>query len=187
MTLASPAHALSLLRDPDIEHALKQLAAPVLKSAGINPSRFSILLIGDRRLNAFVVDRDNVFFNFGLLLKMDSLQMIQGAIAHEAGHIANGHLVRRPVNLHNARTAAMRRSCVFWPWPMQIQAITAWPRWSRPSGMRWSGGWKMRRFTPRAPRACCQTDRVVGNGHRMCFLRLKPPNDNVLEIEVERT
>ncbi|MCZ4351396.1 M48 family metalloprotease [Roseovarius aestuarii] len=106
VVLVTQARAVTLLRDPDIEHALKQLAAPVLKSAGLNASRVSILMIDDRNLNAFVVDRDNIFIHSGLLLKMTSPQMIQGVLAHEAAHIANGHLVRRPVNLRNARTAA---------------------------------------------------------------------------------
>lgn len=104
--LAQPARAISLLRDPDIEHALKQLASPVLKAAGLNPNRMSVLLIDDRSLNAFVVDRDNLFIHSGLLLKMQTPPMIQAVMAHEAAHIANGHLVRRPINLRNARTAA---------------------------------------------------------------------------------
>ena len=106
LLLASPARALSLLRDPDIDHASKRLAAPLLKSAGHSLSRVSILLIDDSTLNAFVVDRDNIFVNSGPILKMDSPQMIQGVIGHEAAHIANGRLVRRPINLRNARTVA---------------------------------------------------------------------------------
>lgn len=105
-TLGAPARALTLLRDPDIEHALGRLAAPVLKAAGLNPAQMSILVIDDRNLNAFVVDRDNIFIHSGLLLKMNSPQMLQAVLAHEAAHIANGHLVRRPINVRNARTAA---------------------------------------------------------------------------------
>lgn len=104
--LAAPARALTLLRDPDIEYALNRLAAPVLTAAGLSPSRMSILVIDDRDLNAFVVDRDTIFIHSGLILKMDSPQMLQSVIAHEAAHIANGHLVRRPINMRNARTAA---------------------------------------------------------------------------------
>ncbi len=105
-TLATPARALTLLRDPDIEHALKQLAEPVLKAAGLSPTRTDILVIDDGSLNAFVVDRDHIFIHSGLLLKMQTPAMLQAVIAHEAAHIANGHLMRRPVNMRNARTAA---------------------------------------------------------------------------------
>ncbi|HEY9039340.1 MAG TPA: M48 family metalloprotease [Roseovarius sp.] len=105
-SLAQPARALSLLRDPDIEYALLQLAQPILQQAGLNANRMNVLVIDDRTLNAFVVDRDTIFIHSGLLLKMETPQMLQSVIAHEAAHIANGHLVRRPQNMRNARTAA---------------------------------------------------------------------------------
>jgi len=105
-TLAPPARALSLLRDPDIEYALKQLAMPVLKAAGLSPSRITILIIDDRSLNAFVADQNHIFIHSGLLLKMKSAAMLQSVLAHEMGHITNGHLLRRPIAARNARTAA---------------------------------------------------------------------------------
>lgn len=104
--LAAPARAISLLRDPDIEHALDRLARPILEAAGLGATRTEIVLVDDRSLNAFVVDRGTIFIHSGLLLKMESAAMLQAVIAHEAAHIANGHLTRRPVNLRNARTAA---------------------------------------------------------------------------------
>lgn len=106
LTAGSPARAISLLRDPDIEYALKQVAAPVLKAAGLSVSGTDILVINDRSLNAFVVDRTAIFIHSGLLLKMKDAAMLQSVIAHEAAHITNGHLVRRPIALRNARTAA---------------------------------------------------------------------------------
>lgn len=102
----TPVRAVTLLRDPDIEHGLKRLAAPVLKAAGLSPTGIDILIVDDRSLNAFVVDSNHIFINSGLMLKMQTAPMLQSVIAHEAAHIANGHLVRRPVNLRNARTAA---------------------------------------------------------------------------------
>ncbi len=105
-TLGTPVRALTLLRDPDIEYALKQLAIPVLKAAGLSPARVDILVIDDRNLNAFVVDSKNIFIHSGLILKMKNAAMLQSVIAHEAAHIANGHLVRRPVAARNAGTAA---------------------------------------------------------------------------------
>lgn len=104
--VAAPARAASLLRDPDIEYAIDRLARPVLKAAGLGSTRIDILLIDDRSLNAFVVDRGTIFIHSGLLLKMSRAAMLQAVIAHEAAHIANGHLARRPVNMRNARTAA---------------------------------------------------------------------------------
>ncbi|SEK98598.1 Putative Zn-dependent protease, contains TPR repeats [Roseovarius azorensis] len=103
---AAPARALTLLRDPDIEHALGELAAPILKAAGLSPARVGILVIDDAGMNAFVVDADTIFIHSGLILRMQTPAMLQSVIAHEAAHIANGHLMRRPINARNARTAA---------------------------------------------------------------------------------
>ncbi len=104
--LTGPARAISLLRDPDIEYALDRLAQPVLKAAGLGATRIDILVVDDRGLNAFVVDRNHIFIHSGLLLKMSRAAMLQAVIAHEAAHITNGHLTRRPINMRNARTAA---------------------------------------------------------------------------------
>ena len=106
VTFTAPARALTLLRDPDIEYALKQLAEPVLKAAGLSPSRIKILIIDDSSMNAFVADQNHIFVHSGLLLKMKSAAMLQSVLAHEAGHITNGHLLRRPIAARNARTAA---------------------------------------------------------------------------------
>ncbi len=107
LTLAAPARAVTLLRDPDIEHALRNLAAPVLRAAGLSPERMNILIIDAPSLNAFVVDSDSIFVHSGLVLRMETPAMLQSVIAHEAAHIANGHLMRRPIHLRDARNAAM--------------------------------------------------------------------------------
>ena len=104
LMLALPAQAASLLRDADMEHALKQIAAPILRAAGLNPNRVKILVVNESTLNAFVVSNDAIFVHYGLINKMDNAAMLQGIIAHEAAHIANGHIARRLGNLANART-----------------------------------------------------------------------------------
>jgi predicted Zn-dependent protease len=106
LALAAPARAITLLRDPDIEHGLRQLAEPVLRAAGLSADRVDILVIDAPSLNAFVVDANSIFVHSGLILRMDNPAMLQSVIAHEAAHIANGHLMRRPVNQRNARNAA---------------------------------------------------------------------------------
>ncbi len=98
--------SVTLLRDADIEHALHQLARPVLSAAGLNPSRIRILVIDDGSLNAFIVDTRHIFIHSGLLMKLSSAEQVQAVIAHEAAHIANGHITRRLGNMRTARTAA---------------------------------------------------------------------------------
>jgi len=102
----APARAATLLRDADIEHALKQLGAPVLRAAGLGPNQVRILLIDDSSLNAFIVDTQHIFIHSGLLTKLDTAAQLQAVIAHEAAHIANGHISRRLGNMQTARTAA---------------------------------------------------------------------------------
>ncbi len=101
-----PVHAITLLRDADIEHGLKQLAAPILRAAGLSSNRVKILLVDDNTLNAFVVSQDAIFINSGLVLRLQSAGQLQGVIAHEAAHIVNGHLTRRLTNLQAARNRA---------------------------------------------------------------------------------
>jgi predicted Zn-dependent protease len=107
LVAGAPARAqVTLLRDADMEHALDALARPVLRAAGLSPSQLRILVIDDGSLNAFVADTSHVFIHSGLLLKLDSAAQLQAVIAHEAAHIANGHIARRMGNMRSARTAA---------------------------------------------------------------------------------
>ena len=96
--LASPARAITILRDPDIEHALNQLALPMINAAGLSPGRIKILIVQDSKLNAFVVDTRHVLIHSGLILKMETAAELQAVIAHELAHIANGHITRRISN-----------------------------------------------------------------------------------------
>lgn len=100
-----PAMAASLLRDPDIEYALNELSAPILRAAGLSPSQVRVLIVDDRTLNAFVVDGQAIFIHSGLLLKLETAGQLQSVIAHEAAHIANGHIARRLTNLRASQTA----------------------------------------------------------------------------------
>lgn len=105
MISALPAKAVSLLRDPDIEYSLQQVAKPILNVAGLGNS-IKILVVNDSSLNAFVLDNKHIFIHAGLLMRMDNADMLRAVIAHEAAHIANGHLARRHQNIGNARTVA---------------------------------------------------------------------------------
>ncbi len=102
---STAANAVSLLRDPDIEHALQRMAAPVLYAAGLG-GNIKILMVDDQRLNAFVIDHGHIFINSGMIMRMNTPEMLQSVIAHEAAHIANGHIARRMANLDSARTAS---------------------------------------------------------------------------------
>lgn len=104
---ALPAQAATILRDPDIEHGLYKLAAPVLRAAGLSPDRVKIRLIQDRSMNAFVTDGSAIYIHSGLINRLETPEQLQAVIAHEAAHIANGHITRRMVNARNAQSAAL--------------------------------------------------------------------------------
>ena len=104
---ATPLRAgVLLLRDADMEYALRQLAEPVLSAAGLSSSQVRILVIDDNTLNAFVVDARHIFIHSGLIMKLTTAEQLQAVIAHEAAHIANGHITRRLGNMRAARNAA---------------------------------------------------------------------------------
>jgi len=106
MTLVQPAAAVNLIRDADIEHSLSQLANPILRAAGLNPSNVRILVVNESGMNAFVINGRAIFIHSGLIQRLDSAAQLQSVIAHEAAHIANGHIQRRLTNLRGANSAA---------------------------------------------------------------------------------
>jgi predicted Zn-dependent protease len=104
--VAFPARAQTMLRDGDIENALRALAAPVLAAAGLSTSRTRIVVLQDRQMNAFVLDREHIFLHSGLILRLKTAEQLQSVIAHEAAHIAGGHLSRRLQNIRTAKNVA---------------------------------------------------------------------------------
>jgi len=103
---AHPLRAVTIIRDADIEHALRQLALPLIKTAGLSPS-IRVLVVRDSKLNAFVLDTKSVFIHSGLILKAKTAAELQAVIAHELAHIANGHITRRLANARRASSGAL--------------------------------------------------------------------------------
>ncbi|MEH6749440.1 MAG: M48 family metalloprotease [Paracoccaceae bacterium] len=104
LAMTLQAGAATLIRDADIEHALSELARPILQTAGLSPNSVKVLIIQDDTMNAFVLDNNHIFIHSGLLLRMKTAAMLQSVIAHEAAHIANGHIARRSQNMARANT-----------------------------------------------------------------------------------
>ncbi len=91
---AVQANAQSLLRDTEIEETLREFTDPILRAGGLTPSSVDIYLVNDPSLNAFVTRGQNIFLHSGLILRADTPNQLKGVIAHEAGHITGGHIVR---------------------------------------------------------------------------------------------
>ncbi|WP_255449591.1 M48 family metalloprotease [Shimia ponticola] len=106
VAMAPMAHAVGLLRDAGMERALQELARPILNAAGLSPSQVRILVVNSDTLNAFVVDQRAIFLHAGLIMRLKTPEQLQAVIAHEAAHIANGHIARRAANVRNASRSA---------------------------------------------------------------------------------
>ena len=96
-----------LIRDAETEGFMKLIAHPIFKAAGLNPSAVRVHLIAENSINAFVAGGQRIFINTGLLLQASGPGEVAGVIAHEAGHIAGGHLARMHRQLEKASTAAI--------------------------------------------------------------------------------
>ncbi|KQX17747.1 MULTISPECIES: M48 family metalloprotease [unclassified Sphingomonas] len=91
---AQPVMAQSILRDAETEAYLKEISAPIVVAAGLQPGNVDIILIGDKEINAFVAGGQAVYIHSGLIEAADNTNEIQGVIAHEIGHITGGHVIR---------------------------------------------------------------------------------------------
>ena len=91
---AAQASAQGLLRDTEIEETLREFSDPILVAGGLYPNSVDLYLVNDPELNAFVTRGQNIFLHTGLILQAETPNELKGVIAHEAGHIVGGHIVR---------------------------------------------------------------------------------------------
>lgn len=97
---------LAIVRDAETEALLTDYAKPIFRAAGIASGVVQIVLINDRRFNAFVADGTHMFINTGALIDAKTPNEVIGVLAHESGHIAGGHLVRMRDAAARAQTLA---------------------------------------------------------------------------------
>ena len=85
---------LPLIQDAEIETTIFNWLEPILIAASLNPRSIKIYYINDDSINAFVAGGQNIFINTGLIIKAKDHNAVLGVLAHEAGHIAGGHLIK---------------------------------------------------------------------------------------------
>ena len=88
------AAAQSILRDAETEALLRDISAPLIAAAGLDPRNVDIILINDPSINAFVAGGQAIYIHSGLINAANNVDEVQGVIAHELGHITGGHVVR---------------------------------------------------------------------------------------------
>lgn len=97
---------LPVVRDAEIESLVRDYATPLLRAAGLSPSRVQIVLVNDLNFNAFVAGR-RIFINTGTLLNSETPNETIGVLAHEIGHLAGGHQERLRDQIARAQTIAV--------------------------------------------------------------------------------
>jgi predicted Zn-dependent protease len=100
------------VRDAEIENIIRRYAMPIFNVAGLSADAVNIYLVRDDGLNAFVAGGQRLFINTGLLIRAKSPDQVIGVIAHEAGHIAGGHLSRIHDELRNAELKSILATVV---------------------------------------------------------------------------
>ncbi|MFM9939651.1 MAG: M48 family metalloprotease [Hyphomicrobiaceae bacterium] len=93
-TQAVQAQYISFIRDTEIEDLLSDYAKPIFRVAGLGGGRVQMRIVKHDSFNAFVLDGKNVFMHTGALAQSETPNQVIGIIAHEAGHIAGGHLAQ---------------------------------------------------------------------------------------------
>lgn len=99
--------AAGIIRDAETEALVRDYARPIFRAAGLSAQNIKIHLLSDLSFNAFVVDGRNMFMHAGTLMRADTPNQVIGVIAHETGHIRNGHLSRLRQLMASARSTAL--------------------------------------------------------------------------------
>lgn len=89
---APQARSPQLIRDAEIERAIRAYSTPIFSAIGVSGSDVRVHIVNNRRLNAFVAGGRHIFVNTGLLLQAEDAGMVIGVLAHETGHIVGQHL-----------------------------------------------------------------------------------------------
>ncbi|MEZ5840886.1 MAG: M48 family metalloprotease [Hyphomicrobiales bacterium] len=104
---ASAQRRVMPVRDAEIEALMRDYARPIFKAAGLGGGEIGVVLVDDKSFNAFVADSHRVFINVGAIQQTDTPNQLIGVIAHEAAHMAGGHLLRLREAVARARTMAV--------------------------------------------------------------------------------
>lgn len=99
LSVARPAAAAdddspSILRDTETELLFREVSAPLIRGAKLDPKNVEVVLLNSPTINAFVDRGQRVYIYSGLLVQAENVNQLQGVIAHELGHVAGGHSIR---------------------------------------------------------------------------------------------
>ena len=85
---------LVLLHDPLLEDYLLNLLYDLSVATGLSGYDFHLLVVDDKRINAFAVPGGIIGINSGLMIYADTLDQFVSVLAHELGHLKQKHFLR---------------------------------------------------------------------------------------------
>ena len=106
-TAEARAQGISLIRDTEIEALLNDYSQPIFRAAGLGTGRVKVRIVNSDSFNAFVMDGRNVFMHTGTLMQADTPNEVIGVLAHEAGHIAGGHMASLRARIAKDQTRSL--------------------------------------------------------------------------------
>lgn len=80
-----------LIRDAEIEQALKDFMGPLFQVAGLDVTQLKVLILNSTEVNAAAGLEYTMLVNTGLITRSENLGQLIGVLAHETGHIAGRH------------------------------------------------------------------------------------------------
>lgn len=101
------AQGLPLIRDTEIELLLNDYSQTIFRAAGLGTGRVTVRIVNNEAFNAFVIDGRNVFMHTGTLMQSNTPNEVIGVLAHEAGHIAGGHMAALRTRIAKDQTRAL--------------------------------------------------------------------------------
>ena len=107
LTFGFQAHALSVIRDAEIEETVTNWLKSIFRAVNLPPENAEIVLINDPSINAFVAGGQTIFIHTGLLTNATSLDDLMFVLSHETGHIVGGHITRGITAMEKAKTTTL--------------------------------------------------------------------------------
>jgi predicted Zn-dependent protease len=104
--LASMPTSAGMIRDTEIEAGLRDMLKPLEVAAGYPAGSVDVRVILDPSYNAFVAGKRLIYIHSGLIVESTSSLEAIGVMAHELGHIKEGHVQRISDELQQASGAA---------------------------------------------------------------------------------
>lgn len=92
---ATDTDARSIIVDAEIDNLLKQYAIKLYEVSALNTDEIEIYVVSDPSINAAVTPKGRIYINTGLIIEADTPNQVSSIIAHEMGHVINGHHITR--------------------------------------------------------------------------------------------